>query len=120
MEESNAKPIPASTLRSRKRRAKMTANERTRERAFYAAKRRTDLARLLSPDGRCDSCSETFPHEELEIDHVDGRLWMLDEVSPSVRSARYWKEYKAGVRMRALCKVCNGTDGGSRRYGGLR
>lgn len=110
----------ASTLRSRKRRSMMTANERTRENGKYAARRRRDLIDLLAPDGRCAECDDQVGSDGLEVDHVDGRLWLVDEVSPSVRYARYWREFDSGVPMRALCKSCNGTIGGARRYGRRR
>jgi len=113
MDESNVKPIPASKKLS-------TPNERTRARLERAKRRRTDLARLLSPEGICDSCTQVFPHEELAIDHVDGRDWEPHKLSPQMRAARYWREYKAGVRLRAICNSCNGQEGGNRRYGGRR
>lgn len=31
------------------------------------------------------------------------------------RIARYWREYNAGVRLRALCRSCNGKDGRNRQ-----
>lgn len=99
----------------------MTSNERTTERSYYARKRRIDLVRELAPEGKCDECGCVFDHEHLTVDHRDGRPdWIVSEVSPSVRSARYWAEYKAGVPLRALCGQCNSVDGGSRRYFGAR
>lgn len=110
----------SSTERSRRRRARMTSNERTRERSFYAGRRRRDLIDALAPDGRCAECNEQVGSSALEVDHVDGREWMIEDVSPSVRVATYWREFEAGVPMRALCKPCNGSDGGRRRYGRKR
>lgn len=109
--------VNPSTLRGRRRRALMTANERTRERTRYAVRRRLDLIDEIAPDHRCAECQKRFPSHELTVDHVDGRDWCIDEFSPSMRAARYWREYEAGVAMRALCNPCNGTAGGSRRYG---
>lgn len=104
----------SSTERSRARRA--PAAQRTAERSHYARKRRLDLVRLLAPDGRCARCGDGFDLEQLAVDHVDGRLWRVEECSPSIRVARYWREFRAGVTMRALCLACNGQDGGGRRY----
>lgn len=114
-EETEVKP---STLRSRRRRALMTPNQRTREQARFAARRRNDLVELLAPDLRCAECGEQFPGpEHLQVDHVDGRSWCVDDYSPHQRHARYWREYEAGEPLRALCGLCNATDGGGRRYG---
>ena len=97
----------------------MTANARTRENAYYAAKRRTDLVLLLAPDLRCQNleCLRLVEDTtELEIDHVNGRSWNLRKLSSSARVARYWREYKAGIKLRILCSLCNATDGGHRRH----
>lgn len=112
--------VNPNTLRSRKRRAAMTPNERTQERSRYAVKRRVDLVRQLAPDGRCASCGETHAHEDMEVDHVNGRMWHLRSLSPHRRAARYWREYHAGIPMQALCRSCNAQDGGGRRYEGPR
>ncbi len=109
-----------STERSQKRRALMTASERTAERSYYAVKRRADLVRLLAPDLRCAHCGVEHDVRELVIDHREGRLWLVDEVSPSVRAARYHREYRAGIPMRALCLSCSGRIDGGRRYHGAR
>lgn len=105
-----------STERGRKRRSLMTPQQRTAVNTHYAVKRRHDLVRLLSSDLRCAVCGEVHPIERLDIDHMDGRLWLVEKVSPSVRAARYWREHKAGVRLRVLCHSCGGQDGGRRRY----
>jgi hypothetical protein len=109
-----------STERGRRFRAQMTPNERTRYSQHYAVKRRRDLVLAIAPDCKCAICGEVFKPEELEIDHVNGRTWRVEDVSPSVRAARYWKEHKAGVPMRVLCKSDSGKDGGGRRYHGAR
>lgn len=56
--------------------------------------------------------------EQLEIDHVDGRPWVIATVRALERTAIYWREHRAGVRLRALCRTCNGTTGGGMRYSG--
>lgn len=98
----------------------MTAAQRTAEGTYYAVKRRIDLVRVLSPEGICAECGDRLEPSQLEIDHVGGRLWLVEEVSPSVRAARYWREHREGVELRVLCKPCSGTDGGARRYEGQR
>jgi len=109
--------VNPSTLRSRARRARMTANERTREKAKYAQKRRLDLLRELSPDGTCAKCGEVFPHDQLEVNHVDGISWNHDSVNQHLRYARYWREYRAGVALNAACQPCNARDGQRFRRG---
>lgn len=93
----------------------MTPNERTAYQARSAKRRRVSLVRLLSPDGCCARCRRKHPHERLVIDHPNGRLWIASRLSMSCRAARYWREYKAGVKLRALCRSCSVLDGG-RRY----
>lgn len=93
----------------------MTANERTRLYVFYASKRRVDLIRVLSPSGACGCCKRVLEHRALEVDHVHGRNWLVQNLGQSSRVAKYWAEYKAGVEMRALCRSCS-ARGGSRRY----
>jgi hypothetical protein len=108
----------ASALRSKARRARMTPQQRTAEKLYYSAKRRADLIVELAPDLCCAECGlQVHDARELQVDHVDGRDWCLDDYSPSVRYARYWREYLAGVLLRALCGMCNAIDGGGRRYG---
>lgn len=97
----------------------MTSAERTAERTFYATRRRNDLIRLLAPDCRCAICLLVFDVGELEVDHMNGRLWLVGEVSSHIRVARYWREYKAGIPMQALCRTCS-ARGGGRRYNGER
>ena len=43
----------------------------------------------------------------LEIDHVDGRDWSPRKLNRWSRVARYWREFHAGVRLRAACRSCN-------------
>lgn len=105
--------------RAKRRRAKMTPQQRTQERTFYAKKRRDDLIRLLSPTLTCAAgCGfTTNDPAELIVDHVDGKAWRAARISAHARAARYWREYKAGVPMRALCAGCSNKDGALRRHG---
>lgn len=96
--------------------APTTANERTRKRIAYAVARRVALVVLLSPNGICDACKAVCAHVNMEIDHIDGITWNRYKMSPQMRAARYWREYKAGVRLRALCQPCNASDGSRRRW----
>ncbi len=98
-----------------------------KSRGDYARERRVALLKELAPPsvecpngGLCDACGERFLYEQLDIDHLDGRRWNLRTMSRWGRVARFWKEFKEGVRMRALCRWCNRREGGSRRYGGTR
>ncbi len=50
-------------------------------------------------------------HEELHVDHIDGRSWEPRSMGSYARVKRYLKELEAGVRLRPLCKICNGWDG---------
>ena len=98
---------------SRQRRARMTPNERTKERAKYAQKRRVDLVKLLSPEGKCSGCGETFEHPSLTIQHAgeSGASFVHNRSSQHGRAAAYWREYKAGVPLEAMCGSCNSSDG---------
>lgn len=97
----------------------MSPNERTREKAHYAHKRRVDLLRVLAKPGpeletgECDECGIVLPLAELTIDHAAfaGAGWDHDGVNQSRRVARYWREYRAGVALRALCTPCNSAGG---------
>jgi hypothetical protein len=106
-------PLNPNTARSRKRRALMTANERTRYQSRYAQKRRVDLVRLLSPDGKCSGCGNIFEHESLTIQHAgeSGCDFRHDELNQSRRAAAYWREHASGVPLEAMCGSCNSSDG---------
>ncbi len=108
-----AEVVPASTLRSRKRRALQTANERTRYQAKYAHKRRLDLVRVLAPDGKCAGCGEIFEPESLTIQHAgeSGCSFRHAELNQHRRAAAYWREHEAGVALEAMCGSCNSSDG---------
>lgn len=75
---------------------------------YYAAKRMQALRDTLAPDGRCQLCGVKPRKAKLAIDHVDGRDWEPRKLNRWSRAARYWREFLAGVRMRALCRKCNG------------
>jgi hypothetical protein len=109
-----------SVSKSRWERAKKTRGQ-------YAKERRVALLKRLAPPsaqspeaGLCDSCGERHAYEHLDVDHLDGRSWELRKLSRWGRVARFWREFEAGVRMRALCKSCNRREGGGRRYPGGR
>jgi 5-methylcytosine-specific restriction endonuclease McrA len=89
----------------------MTPAQRTGYQSKYAKKRRLDLVKLLSLDGRCARCGEVFEHEHLTVNHVDGIDWDHNEVNQQRRYARYWREHASGVRLNALCGACNSSDG---------
>lgn len=70
---------------------------------------RVALVLTLSPNGTCQSCGRKPKKvSSLQIDHVDGRDWTPREHNQWTRAYRYWREYRAGARMRALCRKCNG------------
>ncbi len=100
-----------STERSRARRARMTPAERTAYQMKYANKRRLDLIKLLSPEGACAGCGEAVGHEALEVNHVEGIAWDHNALNPHRRHARYWREFREGVPLNALCQPCNGSAG---------
>lgn len=60
---------------------------------------------LAELGGKCALCNSRW---QLAVDHVDGRQWVPSMSSQYIRVLRYWKEYRAGVRLRALCRKCNG------------
>ena len=61
--------------------------------------------------GRCAKCRRTLSADWLEIDHQDGCTWDKRAVNAWRRVARYWRELAEGVRLRVLCRSCNGSDG---------
>lgn len=67
--------------------------------------------------GRCAKCRCYRSFDLLEIDHVDGCRWDKRKCNAWTRAARYWREFKQGVRLRVLCRGCNARDGAIRfRY----
>lgn len=78
--------------------------------------KRVELLQILSPDRRCADCgTRKRSYDALEIDHVEGRDWDPRKLNRWSRIARYWREFKAGVKLRALCRKCNGKDGRARQ-----
>lgn len=99
----------------------MSPGQRTRMRATQAQRRRVQLLRLLSPDGVCGGCGRKFDNiSELTVHHVDGKDWDESRMSQHTRVARYWREYRSGVRFSAVCGTCNSRigspDGGNWKY----
>lgn len=72
------------------------------------------LIKRLAPSGKCDECGKRLP---LEVDHVHGRGWDPAELSSQQRAARYWQEHDDGVKLRALCRSCNGSNGAKNKQG---
>lgn len=64
--------------------------------------------------GRCAKCHCYRSFDLLEVDHVEGCAWDKRKVNAWTRAARYWRELKQGVRLRALCRGCNASDGSIR------
>lgn len=88
---------------------KPKAKNSTERSARWAARKREELLKILSPDGKCSKCGRKPRKHPLEIDHVDGREgWEPRKLNRWSRIARYWKEFHAGIKLRALCKPCNG------------
>lgn len=98
----------------------------TKSRQQYARQRREKLVLELSRRdvtasgsptvpptgyGRCAHCQRNLSPDFLEIDHVDGCAWDKRAVNAWRRVARYWREFAEGVRLRVLCRSCNGSDG---------
>lgn len=92
------------------------AAERTRKRLAYAVRRRERLIMELAPDLRCAECGVQFEVHELVVDHVNGITWDRSTMSPQMRAAKYWREYSAGVPLRALCNPCSCRDGNRRKH----
>lgn len=57
--------------------------------------------------GRCARCFNYLSFDRLQIDHVDGASWSRNALSGLQRVARYFREFRRGVQMRALCTSCN-------------
>ena len=111
-----------STERVTLRRLQETSRGRTAIRLYYYRRRRAELVVAIAkpaPVGLgylCDECGAVHHESQLEIDHVEKVTWNVRRFSPQMRVARYWREFKAGVKLRALCSSCNGRDGGVRRW----
>lgn len=117
--------VPASQPPRRNRWAKKSRQQYAKERRErligilcdrdYEAHLSERLAAGEEPDarpglgyGQCSRCHRYFSHDRLEIDHVDGATWNKRRCNAWVRVARYWREFQAGVKLRALCRSCNG------------
>ena len=109
------------SARAQRRRSRFTKAQRRaeyRRQAERITKRRAELILLLAPELRCAGCGvQVISPSELIVDHVDGKAWTANKLSSSQRIARYWREYRAGVPMRALCGKCSNTDGAYRSHG---
>lgn len=84
------------------------------DRSEHALQLRVSLVEALAPDGRCGECDRVLDHEDLEVDHADGRTWYGRALNFLDRIRRQWREFDTGVPLRALCKRCNVADGNRR------
>lgn len=89
-------------------------------RSELAFQLRIQLLELLAPTESCALCSRPVPLEDLEIDHAEGRTWDIRRLNFLDRIRRQWREYWAGVALRAACKSCNSADGNRRWHGRAR
>jgi len=80
-------------------------------RAEHGLQLRIQLLSLLAPAASCAACCSPADLEDLEVDHIDGRTWSWHSLNALDRIRREWREFAAGVRLRALCKSCNSRDG---------
>lgn len=80
-------------------------------RSEHALQLRVSLLEALAPDGRCASCRVLPGLEALEVDHVDGRTWYGRGLNFLDRIRRQWREFDRGVRLRAVCRHCNASEG---------
>jgi hypothetical protein len=85
-------------------------------RVDLADRLRVSLLCVLAPEWRCAKCGTSHEVEDLEVDHIDARDWSGRALSRLQRAKRYWSEFLAGVRLRALCRSCNAIDGNHRRW----
>ncbi len=87
------------------------------DRAELGLQLRVSLLEVLAPDQRCASCGDQCELEQLEVDHVDGRTWYGRALNFLDRIRRQWRELDQGVKLRALCRRCNASEG-TRRFRG--
>jgi hypothetical protein len=87
------------------------------DRSEHGLQLRVSLLEVLAPDGRCAECGAAHEIEQLEVDHADGRTWYGRGLNFLDRIRRQWRELDAGVRLRALCRSCNASQG-TRRFRG--
>lgn len=78
---------------------------RARDRRRYERARHwyTELVDLLG--GHCELCGSC---DDLAVDHMDGRDYQPRRLSFFHRTILYWMELFDGVRLRILCRACNG------------
>jgi 5-methylcytosine-specific restriction endonuclease McrA len=69
----------------------------------WAARVRQKLIEQLG--GKCTAWGDTDP-EKLEFDHINGRYYIVNELSSSHRMSVYRREAAAG-ELRLLCSPCN-------------
>ena len=97
-----------------------TAKRKRRRRHWWArdahVRARAQHGALIATLGA--KCAECGSEHRLEIDHVDGRTWRSNSLAFRDRVKRYWREFKEGIRLRVLCRACNGSLGAriKRRY----
>jgi len=79
----------------------------TQRRARKAKARLLELIQRLAPDGCCAQCGLHFGVGALEVSYTDGAPFKPNQLGRWDRVARYWRDYEAGVEMRALCSSDN-------------
>lgn len=89
-------------------------------RSELALQLRIQLLEVIAPNRRCAHCQRFLRLEDADIDHAEGRTWACRRLNFLDRIRRQWREFRAGVELRAACKPCNSSDGqrlrGRRRY----
>ncbi len=101
-------PTPPSTVDTPEQPSTVDTPEQPATKTDAGDRSKDALLRTLSPNGRCAACNEPGA---IEVDHVDGRDWSPRALSKTQRTARYWDELDQGVKLRALCRSCNASDG---------
>ena len=87
------------------------------KRRRYLAARELLYSRLGNRCAKYNGIDDQLEHhEELHIDHRDGRTWEVRKVGSYARVMRYLKELDEGVRLQILCRSCNGYDGQRRGH----
>lgn len=79
------------------------ANAATTRQTRWAHKWKAWLLAQLG--GKCALCGSK---QDLEVDHVHGRSWCIRDYSQAGRVRKYLAEFHQGVKLRALCRSCNG------------
>lgn len=86
----------------------------------YEEKWKKEKARLIGILSEGRGCALCRSFKNLEIDHCDGRNYVLKNISSVKRIKKYLEEYESGVALRVLCRKCNALSGGGVRYGDNR